>query len=64
MVALEQDGDFVLQSYQDGVWAVIPRPRELAVGVVQVVQAHQAGDCEVGGVLAVVDKLQGHQYVY
>lgn len=31
-LALEQDGDFVLQSYQDGVLAVIPRPRELAVG--------------------------------
>lgn len=31
-LALEQDGDFVLQSYQDGVLAVIPRPRELAAG--------------------------------
>ncbi|MDY0267861.1 DUF4388 domain-containing protein [Trichloromonas sp.] len=31
-LAVEQDGDFVLQSYQDGVLAVIPRPRELASG--------------------------------
>jgi len=31
-LALEQDGDFVLQSYQEGVLAVIPRPRELAAG--------------------------------
>jgi len=31
-LSLEQDGDFVLQSYQDGVLAVIPRPRDFAAG--------------------------------